>query len=232
MKQGLPAGARGRRGLEIAIFIVGFLATWSVRATVLYSVDEAIPSDSWRAVYSNFLKLIIWVMPAFGFVRWARQASPAQYLGLAVLPGVRQWILCLTATALYLCGVLAFESVLDGRSLRSLTSLAALGVSSIAVSSLLEEILFRGLVLRELREVFAEGGSANLLTSLLFLTVHLPHWLWQGGASSVLIANASGVFALSLFLGWLYFRSGSIWPPVTAHFAYNLLASLLVGHAG
>jgi len=226
----LAGGARERRALEIALFIVGFLATWSARATVLYSVDEAIPSDAWRAAYSNFLKLMIWAVPAFGFARSARRASPAQYLGLAVLPGTRQWILCLAATALYLCGVLAFESVLDGKSLRSLASLAALGVSSIAVSSLLEEILFRGLVLRELREVFGDGGSANLLTSLLFVSVHLPHWLWQGGASSALLANASGVFALSLFLGWLYFRSGSIWPPVAAHFAYNVLASLLVGN--
>jgi membrane protease YdiL (CAAX protease family) len=221
---------RRRRLLEIALFLAGFLAAWTTRATALYPVDEAIASDAWRAAYSNLLKLAMWVLPAVAFARWVRRASPATYLGLAVFPAHRQWLLCLAVTAIYLSGVSAFETMLGGKSLLPLSSLAVVGTFSIAVSSVLEEILFRGLVLRELREVL-QAGSANVLASLLFVGVHLPHWLWRGDPGGALLTSVAGVFALSLFLGWLYFRSGSIWPPAGAHAAYNLLVQLLAGRS-
>ena len=104
---------RRRRLLEIALFLAGFLAAWTTRATALYPLDEAIASDEWRAAYSNLLKVTIWVLPAVAFARWVRRASPATYLGLAVFPAHRQWLLCLAATAIYLSGVSAFETMLD-----------------------------------------------------------------------------------------------------------------------
>jgi hypothetical protein len=35
-------------------------------------------------------------------------------------------------------------------------------------------------------------GSANLMTSLVFLGAHLPRWLWRAGLSEVVFANAFG----------------------------------------
>lgn len=43
-----------------------------------------------------------------------------------------------------------------------------------------------------------------------------------------MLANATGVLIFSLVAGWLYLRSGSIWPPSLAHVANNCVAALLV----
>ena len=69
---------------------------------------------------------------------------------------------------------------------------------------------------------------AILLTSLLFVGVHLPYWLSHGGPTPAMLTNAIGVFVFSLLACWLYAKSASIWPPTLAHIANNLLSSLLV----
>jgi len=43
-----------------------------------------------------------------------------------------------------------------------------------------------------------------------------------------MLANCGGVLIFSLVAGWLYLRSGSIWPPSVAHIANNYVAALLV----
>jgi membrane protease YdiL (CAAX protease family) len=68
-----------------------------------------------------------------------------------------------------------------------------------------------------------------LLTSLLFVAIHLPFWLSHGGLSGALLTNAGGVFIFSLLAGWLYLDSSSIWPPTLAHIANNCLAIVLIG---
>ena len=44
----------------------------------------------------------------------------------------------------------------------------------------------------------------------------------------MVLANTASVFLVSLVVGWLYLRTLSIWPPVLAHIANNLAATLLV----
>jgi membrane protease YdiL (CAAX protease family) len=227
-----PASDRRRVGRQLAAFLAAFFVVWSLRATVFFAVDESIDSPILRASYSNLLKLCLWVLPAAAYACWLRDASPAGYLGVSVAPDVRCWGICLGVTAAFLLGVALFELIVDNRSV-STAGLAALpavpGILQFGVSPLLEEILFRGLVMKELLRLLPVP-LAGVLCSALFVGVHLPHWLWRGGA---MMGNAPGVFVFSLLACWLYAKSGSIWPPTVAHIANNLLVSLLVaGRAG
>jgi membrane protease YdiL (CAAX protease family) len=95
------------------------------------------------------------------------------------------------------------------------------------ISPLLEEILFRGLLMKELL-VLLPTYLASPVNSLLFVAVHLPYWLFHGGATQAIAANAVGVFLFSLLACWLFAKSSSIWPPVAAHLANNLLSASLV----
>ena len=70
-------------------------------------------------------------------------------------------------------------------------------------------------------------GYANLLTSLLFVGVHLPYWLTHEGFTINVLTNSVGVFIFSLVAGWLYLRSASLWPPTLAHIANNFVSALL-----
>lgn len=217
--------------MQLLLFIVCLFAIWSVRATFLYTIDESIAPESLRTVYSVTVKLILWVLPAFGYVCWVRHASPFRYLGLSVMPAARKWLKYLVVIGLFLGAQVAFQSIMGGKTVTFAgisVSITLPGMLSFAVSPFLEELLFHGLLLHELAEL-QPRWVANLLTSLLFAGIHLPFWLSHGGMSEVLLTNAAGVFVFSLVAGWLYLDSSSIWPPTVAHIANNCVAALLSG---
>jgi uncharacterized protein len=220
-----------RPAVKLLLFVVCLFAIWSVRATVLYAIDESIAPDGLRTVYSVTVKLILWALPAFGYVCWVRRAPPFRYLGISVMPSARKWLKYLVVIGLFLSAQVAFQSIV-GEKAPSLAgtsvSITLPGMLTLVVSPFLEELLFRGLLLHELAALLP-NWTANLLTSLLFAGIHLPFWLSHGGMSGALLANTAGVFIFSLLAGWLYLDSSSIWPPTVAHIANNCVAALLAG---
>jgi hypothetical protein len=83
-------------------------------------------------------------------------------------------------------------------------SFSTVGLSSLPVtlwllqlvlSPLLEELLFRGFVMKELLALLPVY-LAIALTSLLFVGVHLPYWLSHGGATRAMMTKAGGVFCV------------------------------------
>ena len=223
------SNAERRSARKILLFIAGFFAVWTVRATYLYAIDESITTDALRTVYSVTVKLILWAATACGFAYWVRHASPIRYLGLSLMPSAGKWIKYLVVIGLFLSAQVTFEAIVGGKapSLAGIAvSMTLPGVLTWVVSPFLEELLFRGLLLHELADLLPCWG-ANLLTSLLFVGIHLPFWLSHGGLNGILLANMGGVFIFSLLAGWLYLDSSSIWPPTLAHIANNCLAALL-----
>lgn len=216
--------------LPLTLFLVVFFAVWTLRATWLFAMDESIASPVAKAAYGAAVKMVLWVLPAIAFARLIRRAAPGRYLGLAVWPSWRQWGTCLGVSAGFLL-LVALGEWLAGRKSFSAAGLVALPpvlwLLQLVLPPLFEEILFRGLVLKELLAGLPRGLAFGL-TSLLFVGVHLPFWLSHGGASPAMLANAGGVLVFSVVACWLYARSGSIWPPTLAHMANNMLSLLLV----
>ena len=220
-----------RSTTALLLFVACFFAVWSIRAIYLYAIDESLAPGAPRTVYSLGVKLLLWGVPAFGYALWVRHQSPCRYLGIAVMPSARQWLKYLIIIGLFLGAQVGFEAIVGGKQLSLIGVHSALTLSdlpAIAASAFLEELLFRGLLLHELAELLPRWG-ANLLTSLLFVAIHLPFWLSHGGLSATLLTNAGGVFIFSLLAGWLYLDSSSIWPPTLAHIANNCVATLLMG---
>lgn len=77
-----------------------------------------------------------------------------------------------------------------------------------------EELVFRGVLQRQLMRRIANPYTAILISAAIFSFVHfqfegfLPRWL------------------LGILLGWLYWRTGNFWVPVFAHFVNNALQVL------
>jgi CAAX protease family protein len=219
-----------RAALDLSLFLAAFFILWTVRATWFYTVYESIASPTSRAAYADLLKFILWVLPAAAFVRWLRGTSPVKYLGLSVVPNLRSGWLCLAVTVIFLLAVTLFELTIGGKSFSgaSLSSLSPiLALLQLVISPLFEEILFRGFVMKELMTLLP-AYLASVLTSLLFMGVHLPYWLSHGGLTQAVTANAVGVFLFSVVACWLFAKTASIWPPTLAHIANNLLSSTLV----
>ncbi|MGO8931596.1 MAG: lysostaphin resistance A-like protein [Limisphaerales bacterium] len=216
--------------LSLSLFLAVFFVLWTIRATLCYSVDDSIASPTSRAAYANLLKLAVWVLPAAAFAYWFRGAPPAKYLGLSVFPSRRYWGLCLAVAVIFLLAVTLFEFTIGRKSFSgaSLSSLpAVLALLQLLLSPLLEELLFRGLVMKELMSLLPIS-LATVVTSLLFVGAHLPFWLSHGGLTLAMMANAFGVFVFSVVACSLFAMTKSIWPPTFAHIANNILSSLLV----
>jgi membrane protease YdiL (CAAX protease family) len=82
---------------------------------------------------------------------------------------------------------------------------------AVVAAPFLEEILCRGIVLKYLLTK-TKPWMAILYSSLFFSALHMN--LYQGIPS----------FFAGLFLGWIYYRSKSIWPGVLAHGINNALS--------
>ena len=221
---------RRKAAVQLFLFLVAFFVLWTLRATVFYTIDESIASPVSRAAYADLLKLVLWVLPAAVFVSVLRGTTPAKYLGLSVWPDRRGWRRCLGVTVVFLIIVALFELVVGKKSFSATALLAlpiALWLLQLVLSPLLEELLFRGLVLKELLTLLPVYLSIAL-TSLLFVGIHLPYWLSHGGATQAMAANAAGIFIFSVVACWLFAKTASVWPPTVAHIANNVLSSLLV----
>jgi len=219
---------------RLAVFVLALFLIWSLRATWLFAIDESISSPILKAGYSNMIKFVIWVLPAAAYGYWGKGETPQRYLGLSTLPTRRQWLVSLSAIAVFLLAVSASEMFVNGKSI----SLAALFstplpmlILSYLCTPLMEELCFRGCVLQEMLELLPPF-AATLLTSLLFVGMHLPYWIYHGRSFQLLMANMAGVFLFSLLAGWLFSLTKSVWPPTLAHTANNLLASVLVSSRG
>jgi len=157
--------------------------------------------------------------------QWAQGAPPG--LGFTSSPHVAFYIAALAAGVMMpiVGGVLTqwlaqgHEVSQDIKQLGANTSLALrlpLALLVISIGPMVEELLFRGVLLSAISRYTGNGG-AIVLSALLFACVHLPDlsFLWYALPNLAL---------LGLILGWLRVQSGSIWPAVVAHGMNNLLA--------
>ena len=87
------------------------------------------------------------------------------------------------------------------------------------VAPLTEETLFRGLLLRSFERRYG-WWPALVLSSALFAAFHLNVW------------QALAAFVAGLYLGWIYLKTQSLWPPMIAHGIFNGLPVVLAAVGG
>lgn len=93
-------------------------------------------------------------------------------------------------------------------------------INIVVVASLVEEIFFRGFLLQKLMEV-ASFSKANIMVTLLFVTLHFPVWL-SDGLNALQIAESLVYLAgFSWVLGYVFHCSNSLWTPIILHAANN-----------
>jgi membrane protease YdiL (CAAX protease family) len=204
---------------------------WTVRATWLYQIDMAVPAGPLRECLSLSWKVLVFGIPPLIFP--PRQAGSVRLagLGLSTVPTRQAVIFATVSTGLYLAGMLIIATSLEGKTFEPLRGRFPLpwltALASATPSAFLEELLFRGWMLPWLAR-WRGPRMANPLTALLFMGIHLPHWLWIGEPGNALVAHALAVTLLGLFLGWLRLRTESLWPSILAHALNNTLVGFLV----
>lgn len=150
--------------------------------------------------------------PGFGFVRPARPL----FLLLAAAVGLVAPLLGGWLTRLLAHGHTVTQDIQQLGAHTPLAWRIPLVLVVVSLGPVVEELLFRGVLLSALRRRW-QLGWAVAISSLAFALVHLPGLQWQWFALPDLLL-------LALALAWLRLHSGSIWPAVLAHGINNLLA--------
>jgi uncharacterized protein len=217
---------RGTQGFWL--MLAALWLVWAARASAGFQIDLAI-DPAYRLAYSSAIKIALWVGPAAVFAWWIRRESPirAMRLGLPTLSAVP---LAAAITAVYLAGVAFDVARKHGTTLAQLGgALAERGLANFAgglPSAFAEEALFRGLVLTELAECWG-FWPANAVSGVIFVSMHWPHRIWRDGFGPGVFADAPALFAIALALGFVAWRTGSIWPAVLFHAANNTLSGVM-----
>ena len=214
----------------LLVFILLFFAVWTVRATVLFFVDERIHSEVFSSVYSNAVKFLVWVVPAFVYLRRVERRPALVSLKLTTPINKRGLVYAVVISALYFAATVVFETRVGGKNLDALVAASPAAwlraLAFIFFSPISEEILFRGFVLGEFSERL-KFWAANLITAVLFTLIHWPFWIWRYGFQGPVLHTSAGIFLLALLLGYVVRLTNSLWPAVALHIANNLLSHFL-----
>ena len=87
-------------------------------------------------------------------------------------------------------------------------------ISVCVIAPFIEEMLFRGIILRSFLVNYSVNSSI-LLSSLLFALFHLT------------ITQIPVAFIVGCLFAWLYVRTRSLWPSILGHVLYNSFAMFL-----
>ena len=97
--------------------------------------------------------------------------------------------------------------------------LPVVGVSVVLAAPFAEEVFFRGFVFPGLIRLLGVGG-AILASGLLFAMFHVT----SPDSAGLIIPFTP----IGMLFAWLYYRTGTIWTSIAAHFVFNLVSFILL----
>lgn len=205
-----------KRLLLYAVLWLGpvLLAAICMVASGMYDKDSFWDSGyvPWLLLFGNILVVVVFL--AKGFVvrdlgRVERQ-DLLPMIGMALLVFLG-WVFPET----FLQNLIDVPMELSDEDFERLAGGIAGTLDTALVGPIVEEIIFRGLILGMLLKFFRTPWLAILVSAIVFGAIHMT-------TSQLIFGGLYG-----LLLGWLFWRTGSIWPGVIIHVANNSTAMLL-----
>jgi membrane protease YdiL (CAAX protease family) len=202
------------------VYLIFFYAAWTAWVLLAYPRVRTLGEGTLLYALINLaIRGLLWVLPVFVYLRYVDGVRPTQYLKLR-----KHWrrglLVALAFSALNLLASLAQHGWPHLRA-------GAITWNSVLSTSLLigfvEEIPFRGLVFQKLNEWFSFPW-ASLLSSLLFLAIHLPGWL---SLHLFKTQTAIFVFVFGVLMTFLLRYSRSLWAPIVSHSLNDFFAAVV-----
>ncbi|GCE21076.1 hypothetical protein KDK_48760 [Dictyobacter kobayashii] len=164
-------------------------------------------------------RLLLWVIPVFLYLRYIDHVDPIAYLKLNQY-WKRGMLIGLALSVLNFLGMLLRFGP-PHPSIQYVTWNGVLNTSILI--GFFEEIPFRGFILQKLQEKFPFWLS-NLLSSLLFLGIHLPGWILL---HTLTWSNVISIFVLGSIFAIIFYYSKSLWSSIITHSLNDFLSSVL-----
>jgi membrane protease YdiL (CAAX protease family) len=215
-----------KRGIYyLALYIIFFFAAWTFKEGFLNKSLESIFSDNVNMQYlvSAGIKLLIWVVPVFVYLKLVNRESPLSYLKMnrnaakGIFWGI---VICVS----YIGFSLLRDYIMGDKRVNLDLNLNQ-WLNIIIMAGFAEEIVFRGFLLQKFEEYF-EFFWSNIITSVLFIFIHFPKWYFTEG--EILPQSMLSVFILGIAFGYTYKKTGSIWTSMIFHSTNNFIVLAIV----
>jgi len=171
------------------------------------------------ALVNLSLRLLVWVLPVLLYLRHIDHQDPIEYLKLK-----QNWrrgvVIGLALSLINFLGSMARFGA-PHPSVQSLTWNSVI-VTSFLIG-LIEEIPYRGFILQKFEERYG-FWVAFLLSSLLFLSIHIPGWL---SLHLLKAESAISVFIFGAVMAIVFRYGKSLWVPIIAHSLNDFIAFIV-----
>ena len=209
-----------RRLFPFIVYLITFNVTWIVWVYEFYPLMIRIGDRTLAYALLNLtVRSLVWVLPVFLYIRYIDGANPVEYLKLK-----RHWkrgvIVGLLLTVVNLGGSLARLGI-PHPSLNSITWNSVLGTSILI--GFFEEVPYRGFILQKFEERF-DFWIANLMSSALFLGIHLPGWI---SLHLLRMGNVVFVFTFGFILAIVFRYTRSLWSAIISHSLNDFLSAIV-----
>lgn len=202
------------------VYLLLFYSLWTGWVYLIYPPMQMLGTATLAYALANIaIRLLLWVIPVFLYLRYIDHVNPIEYLKLKQY-WKRGILLGLALSLLNFLGTL-LRFGLPHPSLQYVTWNSALSTSILI--GFFEEIPFRGFILQKLQERFSFWIS-NLLSSLLFLGIHLPGWIML---HTLTWANVISIFVLGAILAVIFHYSKTLWSSIITHSLNDFISGVL-----
>lgn len=204
----------------VASVYVAWIGAWLLKR-LLDPHSPWIAAQAGGFAYWTAMKILLWILPSLLLIRLSGR-SLRDVVGVSRLRSAVLWG-GLTGLTLGLISM-ATKAAMHKPLLEVSWSWPL--VSVVLVAPVFEEFLFRGAVLGTLLQRH-RFWIANVVTSLLFLGIHLPGWYFQGCLWQNLMSPVGGALAillLGLVFGLVAHKSKSLIAGILAHSLNNFFS--------
>ncbi len=183
------------------------------------------PHIAWLATsagsftYWTLAKLFVWILPALWLIQLSNRSVPEVFH----FSNWRKSLAWGGGTGLLIALTGFIPSYLRGAPLLP-TQLSFALVNVLVVAPIFEEFLLRGAILGNLQREHS-FLTANSISSLLFVGLHLPGWYFMGSLvenATKPVGGALSIFILGLLFGYAMRKSNSAIAAMLAHLLNNL----------
>ncbi|MDS0526339.1 CPBP family intramembrane metalloprotease [Clostridium sp. SHJSY1] len=161
-----------------------------------------------------FLYLIVFNIPVFIYIYKVDRINPLKYLKLTENPF--KGILVGFIVSIMLVILLVLKNIVNGTNYVNF-NIGILWLSGTMVG-FLEEIPVRGFLFQKL-ECKMNFWLANILTTIIFVSLHIPTWI---NSSTNIIQSSITTTMVSLVFGYLFKEYKSLWTTIICHSVFNL----------
>ena len=206
------------RARWLVLFAVGGLALLFLMGALLSLIFGDDPSAGPIFAALFYLPLVVWAF----FVQWRNKVRLRTLFALPRI-GKYWWVVLGMVPVLLVFSLGAsiltasfFPSYVENAEIDTSTNALALALTVAVIPPVVEELIFRGLLLERWAAAW-RVGTAVIVQAIFFGILHVD-------------PIGAGVFGLVLAL--VYLRSRSLWPPIVMHALNNGLVLLVVLTAG